>query len=148
SPAAEPVGPRARAPGNPGEGRLPAPAPAPGPAPRGRVRSTDPRRGGTDPARAVAPSGTPPARTDNADDGASHYTRGLVRAQLRLGLACGVSFLAVVALLTPTMSSVPALDQAVALGVPLPWLVHAYGFYPVIVAFGVEIGRASCRERG
>jgi len=146
SPDDGPPRPPDRASDHPGDGRLPAPAPTPRPAPRVRVRSTDPPPGGTDPARAVAPSGTPPARTDNADDGASHYTRGLVRAQLRLGLACVVSFLAVVALLTLTMSAVPALDQVVVLGVPLPWLVHAYGFYPVIVAFGVVFAVAAARN--
>ncbi|MFB8228173.1 heavy metal transporter [Cellulosimicrobium sp. NPDC055967] len=117
-----------------------------------RVRSTDPLPAGG-PAAGV-PAGGPPSGTSTAtprrpeepDAAAAHYTRGLVRAQLRLGLACVVSFLAVVALLTVTMSAVPALDSVVLLGVPLPWLVHAYGFYPVIVAFAVVFAVAAARN--
>lgn len=117
----------------------PSSAPTP-PAGRVRVRSTDARPD------AVPSSGTPRGRPEEADDAAAHYTRGLVRAQLRLGLACVVSFLAVVALLTVTMSAVPALDSVVLLGVPLPWLVHAYGFYPVILAFAVVFAVAAARN--
>lgn len=113
---------------------------------RVRVRSTDPPAG----VPAGGPSsGTPtasPRRPEEPDDAAAHYTRGLVRAQLRLGLACVVSFLAVVALLTVTMSAVPALDAVVVAGVPLPWLVHAYGFYPVIVAFAVVFAVAAAHN--
>ncbi|WP_353706849.1 heavy metal transporter [Cellulosimicrobium sp. ES-005] len=87
-----------------------------------------------------------PRRPEEPDDAAAHYTRGLVRAQLRLGLACVVSFLAVVALLTVTMSAVPALDAVAVAGVPLPWLVHAYGFYPVIVAFAVVFAVGAARN--
>ncbi|UTT59155.1 heavy metal transporter [Cellulosimicrobium cellulans] len=115
---------------------------------RVRVRSTDVPAGpspgeGTAP-RGGAASGT--ARAGEPDDAATAYTRGLVRAQLRLGLACVASFLAVVTLLTVTMSGVPALDDVVVLGVPLPWLVHAYGFYPVIVAFAVVFAVAAARN--
>lgn len=126
---------------------------ADGPRPeRVRVRSTDPPPL-AGPAPGV-PAGGPPSGTSAAtsrrpeepDDDVAHYTRGLVRAQLRLGLACVVSFLAVVALLTVTMSAVPALDTVVILGVPLPWLVHAYGFYPVIVAFAVVFAVAAARN--
>ena len=117
----------------------PSSAPTP-PAGRVRVRSTDARPD------AGPPPDTPRGRPEEADDAAAHYTRGLVRAQLRLGLACVVSFLAVVALLTVTMSAVPALDTVVILGVPLPWLVHAYGFYPVIVAFAVMFAVAAARN--
>ncbi|MFE6233978.1 heavy metal transporter [Cellulosimicrobium sp. NPDC057862] len=117
-----------------------------------RVRSTDPLPV-AGPAPGVPAGGPPsgtstttPRRPDEPDDDVAHYTRGLVRAQLRLGLACVVSFLAVVALLTVTMSAVPALDAVVILGVPLPWLVHAYGFYPVIVAFAVVFAVAAARN--
>ena len=120
-------------------GSDPSSAPTP-PAGRVRVRSTDARPD------AGPPPDTPRGRPEEADDAAAHYTRGLVRAQLRLGLACVVSFLAVVALLTVTMSAVPALDAVVLLGVPLPWLVHAYGFNPVIVAFAVVFAVAAARN--
>ncbi|MGN6239073.1 MAG: hypothetical protein ACTHNI_04955 [Cellulosimicrobium cellulans] len=144
---------RSSAPTPPADGCVPAPVLRPGTQHsdadaalgrgRVRVRSTDPR-----PAAPAggSPSGAPRGRPDEPDDAAAHYTRGLVRAQLRLGLACVVSFLAVVALLTVTMSGVPALDSVVLLGVPLPWLVHAYGFYPVIVAFAVVFAVAAARN--
>ena len=112
---------------------------------RVRVRSTDPWPDADGPA-GDSPSGGSRAHPEEGDDDVAHYTRGLVRAQLRLGLACVVSFLAVVTLLTVTMSAVPALDAVVVLGVPLPWLVHAYGFYPVIVAFAVVFAVAAARN--
>jgi putative solute:sodium symporter small subunit len=124
-----------------------------GPPARVRVRSTDPlpddarSAAGEDAARGErAPSGTRTGREDVSGDAATLYTRGLVRAQLRLALACVASFLVVVALLTVTMSGVPELDSVVLLGVPLPWLVHAYGFYPVIVAFAVVFAVAAARN--
>ncbi|MDF9877107.1 putative solute:sodium symporter small subunit [Cellulosimicrobium cellulans] len=133
-----------------GDGCVPAPALRPGTQHsaadaalgrgRVRVRSTDARPD------AGPPSDTPRGRPDEPDDDVAHYTRGLVRAQLRLGLACVVSFLVVVTLLTVTMSAVPALDAVVILGVPLPWIVHAYGFYPVIVAFAVVFAVAAARN--
>lgn len=115
---------------------------APGSA-RVRVRSTDPVPDG-----GRAPRGDVPTRAGDAaeTDDATLYTRGLVRAQLRLGLACVVSFLVAVALLTLTMTGVPALDDVVLLGVPLPWILHAYGFYPVILAFAVVFAVAAARN--
>lgn len=120
------------------------PGPAGDPSARVRVRSTDPVHDGARPPTGAGT--TPGAEAASGSDAATHYTRGLVRAQLRLALACVVSFLAVVALLTVTMSAVPALDSVVLLGVPLPWLVHAYGFYPVIVAFAVVFAVAAARN--
>lgn len=116
---------------------------------RVRVRSTDVPATSRGPGEDGSPGGgaaSGTTRTGEPDDAATAYTRGLVRAQLRLGLACVASFLAVVTLLTVTMSGVPALDDVVVLGVPLPWLVHAYGFYPVIVAFAVVFAVAAARN--
>jgi len=125
------------------------------PPPRVVVRSTDDPAG--DPAAATHPSERAPsggatplgAETPGPDGGsepAAVYARSLARAQLRLALACVVSFLAVVALLTVTMSAVPALGDVHLLGVPLPWLLHAYGFYPVIAAFALVFALAAARN--
>ncbi len=117
---------------------------------RVRVRSTDvpaaspdPRPG---PGEGAVPGGGAPSarRRPRAGRRRDRLARGC--GQLRLGLACVASFLAVVTLLTVTMSGVPALDDVVLLGVPLPWLVHAYGFYPVIVAFAVVFAVAAARN--
>lgn len=131
--------------------------------PRVVVRSTDP----TTPVRTDAPGaawagagGTPSGRgsagrapgsadapgPDGGSEPAAVYARSLARAQLRLALACVASFLAVVALLTVTMSAVPTLGDVHVLGVPLPWLLHAYGFYPVIGAFALVYALAAARN--
>ena len=123
--------------------------------PRVVVRSTDDPDG--DPAAATgpgegAPSGSGSPRgaqasgPDDASEPAAVYARSLARAQLRLALACVVSFLAVVTLLTVTMSAVPTLGDVHVLGVPLPWLLHAYGFYPVIAAFALVFALAAARN--
>lgn len=125
------------------------------PPPRVVVRSTD--EPAAEPAAAThpgerAPSGsaTPLGAETSGPDGGSEpaavYARSLARAQLRLALACVVSFLAVVALLTVTMSAVPTLGDVHLLGVPLPWLLHAYGFYPVIAAFALVFALAAARN--
>lgn len=123
--------------------------------PRVVVRSTDdPAR---DPAAATgpgegapsgsgAPRGAQASGPDDASEPAAVYARSLARAQLRLALACVVSFLAVVTLLTVTMSAVPTLGDVHVLGVPLPWLLHAYGFYPVIAAFALVFALAAARN--
>ncbi|MBD7999686.1 MULTISPECIES: heavy metal transporter [Oerskovia] len=127
--------------------------------PRVVVRSTDP----LPPGPSDAPPGAPdageeapsgavregPGDTPGPDGGsepAAVYARSLARTQLRLALACVVSFLAVVTLLTVTMSAVPTLGDVHVLGVPLPWLLHAYGFYPVIGAFALVFALAAARN--
>ncbi|WP_454042413.1 heavy metal transporter [Cellulosimicrobium sp. Marseille-Q8652] len=124
-------------------------------APRVRVRSTDPAPpghpggpGDPGPRPDAAPSGTaarPPRAVDTGDD-ATVYARSLARAQLRLGLACAGTFLVAVLLLALLVTTTSALDDVVVAGVPLPWLVHAYGFYPVIVAFAVVFAVAAARN--
>lgn len=94
----------------------------------------------------VAPGSVDAPRPDGGSEPAAVYARSLARTQLRLALACVVSFLAVVALLTVTMSAVPALGDVHVLGVPLPWLLHAYGFYPVIGTFALVFALATARN--
>ena len=54
----------------------------------------------------------------------------------------GVALLLLSLLLTTTR----ALDDVDVAGVPLPWLLHAYGYYPVIVAFAVVFAVAAARN--
>jgi hypothetical protein len=102
-----------------------------------------PGQGGPPPSGPALRDVTPP---DGGSEPAAVYARSLARTQLRLALACVVSFLAVVALLTVAMSAVPALGDVHVLGVPLPWLLHAYGFYPVIAAFALVFAVAAARN--
>ncbi|OCI30858.1 heavy metal transporter [Oerskovia enterophila] len=125
------------------------------PPPRVVVRSTDEPAADLDaathpgeraPSGSVTPLGAETSGPDGGSEPAAVYARSLARAQLRLALACVVSFLAVVALLTVTMSAVPTLGDVHLLGVPLPWLLHAYGFYPVIAAFALVFALAAARN--
>jgi hypothetical protein len=81
-------------------------------------------------------------RVSEAD---SVFTRGLMRAQGRLAVAFVLAFVAVVAGITFVISRVPALHDVVIWGVPLPWLIQAYGYYPVIAAFAVAYTVAAMR---
>ena len=120
----------------------PGGAPVPGDgAPSDRAERTDPERPGDLRRRGRRTAGPP----DAADDGAV-YARSLARAQLRLALACAGTFLVAILLLTLLVTTTRALDDVVLLGVPLPWLVHAYGYYPVIVAFAVVFAVAAARN--
>jgi len=85
-----------------------------------------------------------PGRTpDEADD---VFSRGLVRAQLRLALGCVAAFLVVAAALAVLIAALPTLGDPVLFGVPLSWLVHAYGFYPLILVFALIYVRAATRN--
>lgn len=85
----------------------------------------------------------PGSRTDEAD---AVFSRGLVRAQLRLASACLLGFLVVAGALTGALFLLPVVADPVVWGVPLSWLLHAYGFYPVILAFAVVYARGASRN--
>lgn len=61
------------------------------------------------------------------------FTRSLMRAQAGLALATVLSFVVVVVCVILVITRVPALDDVVLAGVPVPWLIQAYGFYPIIL---------------
>lgn len=77
----------------------------------------------------------PPARgpAPRVGEAETMFTRTLMRAQARLALACVLSFVLVVACVIVVITQVPALDDVVIGGVPVPWLIQAYGFYPIIL---------------
>ncbi|MEZ3161431.1 DUF4212 domain-containing protein [Microbacterium sp. BWT-B31] len=117
------------------EPRHPPAAPA-----RQRVTAApSPRRPSTA-TRGIALPGTPAQEADAV------FARGLRRAQLRLALGSVVGFIVVVAVLALVTALVPELDRATLWGVPLSWLLHAYGFYPVILVFAVLYVRAAGRN--
>ncbi|MCD2443125.1 heavy metal transporter [Agromyces sp. SYSU K20354] len=81
----------------------------------------------------------PPVRTGPTPVGEADtmFTRSLMRAQARLAFATVLSFVVVVACAIVVITAVPALDDVVFAGVPLPWLIQAYGFYPIILVHAV-----------
>lgn len=89
----------------------------------------------------------PVARTGSTRVGEAEtvFTRGLMRAQGRLAVAFVLAFVAVIAGITVVISRVSALHDVVVWGVPLPWLVQAYGYYPVIIVFAVAYTIAAMR---
>lgn len=74
------------------------------------------------------------------------YVRGLVRAQLRLALGCVLGFVVTAGALAVLLATVPGLDELVIGVVPLPWLVHAFGFYPIILVFALIYAAAARRN--
>jgi putative solute:sodium symporter small subunit len=89
----------------------------------------------------------PSARTGSTrvSEAETLFTRGLMRAQGRLALSFVLAFVAVVAGVTFVISRVPSLHDVVVWGVPLPWLVQAYGYYPIIVVFAAAYAIAAVR---
>ena len=89
----------------------------------------------------------PVARTGSTrvSEAESVFTRGLMRAQGRLAVAFVLAFVAVIAVVTVVISRVHELHDIVVWDVPLPWLVQAYGYYPVIVGFAVAYTIAAIR---
>jgi len=81
-----------------------------------------------------------------ADEADTVFSRGLVRAQLRLALGCVTAFIVVAAALAGVIATLPALGDPVVWSVPLSWLLLAYGFYPLILIFAVIYVRAAARN--
>lgn len=81
-----------------------------------------------------------------ADEAEAVFSRGLVRAQLRLALGCVSAFVVVAVVLTGVIAALPTLGDPVLWAVPLSWLLHAYGFYPVILVFALIYVRAAVRN--
>lgn len=98
-------------------------------AARERVTSVDPASARTE----------PPARAGRWAVGEAEtlFTRSLMRAQGRLAIVCLLSFGVALVLVTVVMSRIPLLDAIMLGGVPLSWLIHAYGFYPLMVVWAV-----------
>lgn len=76
------------------------------------------------------------------------FTRTLMRAQGRLAIVCLLSFGVALVLVTVVMSRIPLLDDVLIGGVPLSWLIHAYGFYPLMIIWAVGYTLACQRLEG
>lgn len=107
-----------------------------------RVRVTadpGPRRSGAV-TRGIA---LPDAPVDEAD---AVFARALRRTQLRLALGTVSGFVIVVFALSIAIVAIPGLDDVVVLGVPLPWLLHAFAYYPVVLVFALLYARGADRN--
>lgn len=111
-----------------------------GPPERRRVTAPRPRRA----ASAVQ------ARTAERDHGDADviFRLTLVRAQLRLALAFALGFIATIATAAVMIATIPFLQHTVAFGVPVSWLLQAYGYYPVIAVFAAFYVWAAARNEG
>ncbi|SBS73073.1 heavy metal transporter [uncultured Microbacterium sp.] len=107
-----------------------------------RVRVTadpGPRRAGAV-TRGIA---LPDAPVDEAD---AVFARALRRTQLRLALGTVSGFVIVVVALSLAIVAIPGLEEIVLIGVPLPWLLHAFAYYPVVLVFALLYARGADRN--
>ncbi|WP_285138528.1 heavy metal transporter [Microbacterium sp. lyk4-40-TSB-66] len=112
----------------------------PRPLPRVRVTASTAGRVSRPATRGFA---LPGREADEADE---VFSRGLVRAQLRLALGCVAAFLVVAAALVGVIAALPTLGDPTVWSVPMSWLLHAYGFYPLILVFALIYARAAARN--
>lgn len=119
--------------------------------------AADRRRGAARPQRErVTSVDTASARTEPAPragrwavgEAETLFTRTLMRAQGRLAIVCLLSFGVALVLVTVVMSGIPMLDAVMIGGVPLSWLIHAYGFYPLMIIWAVGYTLACQRLEG
>ncbi|UOE27431.1 hypothetical protein [Agromyces soli] len=74
------------------------------------------------------------------------YVRSLIRSQLRLGLVFAGGFCLATALFVAAIVLVPGLDAQFVAGVPVSWLLLAFGLYPLAITVGVLYARAAARN--
>ncbi|AZS35570.1 hypothetical protein CVS47_00162 [Microbacterium lemovicicum] len=110
-----------------------------GEASRARVRVTGAAAapGAT---RGIALPGSP------VSEAGAVFDRSLVRSQLRLAVGCLLGFLLVAGAFTAAVFVIARLDDPVIFGVPLSWLLQAYGYYPLILFFAVVYARGAGRN--
>lgn len=93
-----------------------------------RVRVTAPRAG--EPL-------TPPTSSDPAPGSPASAERvlvaSLIRSQLRVAIVCALGFAAALAAVA-FVAALPVLNEQTIAGVPVGWLVLAFGAYPPLVA--------------
>lgn len=114
------------------------------PAPRSRQRR-----------RITAPdTGHGPVRADRIRPGgaagtadpAAIYLRTLIRAQLRIGIACCLGLVVSMSVAAVVIATTPALHQSYVAGVPWSWVLQAYGMYPLIAVFALVYVRSAARN--
>jgi len=74
------------------------------------------------------------------------YARSLMRGQLRLAVGCLLAFLLVAGAFTAAIFVLAGVEETIAFGVPLSWLLQAYGYYPIVLFFAVVFARSASRN--
>ena len=117
------------------------------PRPLPRVRVTRARRESP----MAGDNEAPPEASVAAGEVGGIYLRTLFRAQLRLAVTMAV--LGGLGVLTITgaavvIAAVPALNDITVFGVPVSWVVQAYGMYPMFILLaGIYMRAASRNEK-
>jgi hypothetical protein len=106
-----------------------------------RVRVTSPRITATRRRRVTGAS-----EIDAQTDLGEVYMSSLLRSQLRLALLVLAALAALVAGLPLLFTAAPALVDVHVAGVPLPWLLLAFGVYPFLLLLGWLYVRAAERN--
>lgn len=105
-----------------------------------RVRVSAPTGRSGPASRNIALPGSPVAEAETV------YGHALRRSQLRLALGTLLGFVVAAAVLTGVIALVPDLDRVVVAGIPLPWLLHAFAYYPLIAVFALRFVRGAARN--
>lgn len=95
----------------------------------------------------AAPAARRPANADSASgDVGAIYVRTLIRAQLRVAIACCLGFVVTMTTAAVLIATTPALHETYVFGVPWSWALQAYGMYPLIAFFAAIFVRAASRN--
>jgi hypothetical protein len=74
------------------------------------------------------------------------FVGGLVRSQLRLALGCLLGFLLFAGAFTAAIFVVAHAGDPPVWGVPVSWLMQAYGYYPIVLFFAIVYARGASRN--
>jgi putative solute:sodium symporter small subunit len=94
----------------------------------------------------LRPRRTATSEIDAQSEVGEIYLRTLLRAQLRLGLSFLVILGLTVGMLPLLFHLAPGLAEVPVLGMPLSWVVLAFGCYPVLVLLGWRYVRLAERN--
>ena len=82
----------------------------------------------------------------DASDVRGVYVRSLIRSQLQLGLVCAAAFVLATTLFVLAIVWTPALDESFIAGVPVSWLLLAFGVYPLALTIAALYVWAAARN--
>jgi hypothetical protein len=119
-----------------------------------RVRVTAPQAGGADAGHAPRRDDTdaPAAANDIATtDIEAVYVRSLIRTQFRLAVGSGLAFVTLLVVFGIAVARFAAadgetVDPSTIAGVPLSWLILAFGLYPLMLVVAFLYVRAAARN--
>lgn len=92
------------------------------------------------------PRPTAASEIDAQSDLGAIYVSGLLRAQMRLALRTMLGLAVTIGALPILFHLVPSLGEHNLLGMPIPWVVLAFGCYPVLFLLAWRYIRAAERN--